>query len=61
MTSCGKRKGAGRPVGSTKPGGRSIVFPVRLNDEERDKAKLIGNGNASAGLRLALAKYNIKI
>jgi hypothetical protein len=56
MTSGGKRKGAGRPVGSTRPG-RTVTLPVRITPEQRAKAKRIGGGNASEGLRIALDAF----
>lgn len=53
----GKREGAGRKPGSSKPDSRRQLVAVRLSDEERAKAETIGEGNASAGLRKALAKF----
>jgi len=60
MTSGGKRKGAGRPVGSTKPDRRDKTLLVRLNQAEREKAERIGGGNASAGLRMTLDRFEEK-
>lgn len=53
----GARPGAGRKPGSTKPESRRQLVAVRLSSDERAKAEMIGNGNASAGLRTALASY----
>ena len=56
MTRGGARPGAGRPQGTKNktPGLPTAVF-VRLTEAELDKAKALGNGNASAGMRAALA------
>ena len=55
----GKRPGAGRPAGSTKPDSRKRQVNVRLSDEETVKAERLGGGNASAGLREALRRARI--
>ena len=54
MTHGGARPGAGRKPGK-KPSTRSAGLYVRLTDEELGKAKALGAGNASAGVRAALA------
>ena len=56
----GARPGSGRPVGTVKPESKRQLVAVRLSDEERAKAETIGEGNASAGLRKALARYRSK-
>jgi len=53
----GTRKGAGRPAGSTTTE-RTEKLMVRLTPEERAKAEDIGKGNASEGLRIALAAFS---
>lgn len=53
----GKRPGAGRPAGTTKPGSRTSLVAVRLTDEERACAEKIGNGSTSAGIRRALNAF----
>ena len=45
----GKRPGAGRP----KVEGR--FMQLRLSDQEIERAKLLGDGNVSLGVRRALA------
>ena len=57
MSKGGKREGAGRPTGSSigKPKTEMVAF--RCTPEEKVKAEKIGNGNASKGLRRALAAY----
>lgn len=51
----GPRPGAGRPLGSRDPSAahrkRRMVL---LSDEEYAQAKALGDGNLSAGLRVAL-------
>jgi hypothetical protein len=54
MTAGGKRPGAGRPLGTTKPSSKRRQINIRLTEEELAKAERIGRGNASAGLRAAL-------
>lgn len=56
MTAGGRRKGAGRPVGSTRDK-RAILLNVRVTPSQRAKAKRIGGGNASGGLRRALEAF----
>lgn len=51
----GPRKGAGRKLGSTRSE-RTEKLMVRLTPHERAKAELIGEGNASKGLRKALSE-----
>ena len=52
----GIRPGAGRKTGSTKPTARRAGIFVRLSEAELEQARAIGDGNASAGVRAALAK-----
>lgn len=52
----GPRKGAGRPAGSTTTE-RTEKLMVRLTQEDRAKAEAIGEGNASAGIRIALSAF----
>lgn len=56
----GKRAGAGRPLGSTKPATTVQLVAVRLADAERLKAADIGQGNISAGIRLAIKSYDVR-
>ena len=53
----GTRPGAGRKTGSTKPATRRVGIFVRLSEAELAQARAIGEGNASAGVRQALAKF----
>jgi len=48
------RRAPGRPKGSTDPNARRRNVAVRLSDEEIAKARMLGNGNASLGMRIAL-------
>lgn len=58
MTWGGKRKGAGRPFGSTKLKDKlSENLLVRVTPSQREKAEKIGAGNASEGLRKALDAF----
>ena len=52
----GTRPGAGRKTGSTKTTARRVWIFVRLSEAELAQARAIGKGNASAGVRAALAK-----
>lgn len=62
MTRGGKRKGAGRPVGSTKLKDKlSENLLVRVTPSQRVKAERIGGGNASEGVRVALDAYRIAV
>jgi hypothetical protein len=54
----GIRPGAGRKTGSTKPTARRVGIFVRLSEAELEQARAIGEGNASAGVRQALAFFN---
>jgi hypothetical protein len=54
----GTRPGAGRKTGSTKPTARRVGIFVRLSKAELEQARAIGEGNASAGVRQALAFFN---
>ncbi len=56
----GKREGAGRPLGTTKPDTTLQLVAVRLADAERLKAADIGHGNISAGIRMAIQAYKGK-
>jgi hypothetical protein len=49
----GKREGAGRPA--LEGGGRKTA--VRLDEKTIEKAKAVGQGNLSLGLRLIVAAY----
>ena len=51
----GAREGAGRKPGWRKPGAKRIIVNVKLSEAERDLAVELGAGNASAGIRRALA------
>lgn len=57
----GARAGAGRPkfedIGLTA---KTKAITVRLTDEEKDRAEIIGEGSVSAGIRLAINSYNPK-
>ena len=54
MNHGGKRPGAGRPKGSTKAGSKTEVLMIRVTPAQKAKALELGDGNASAGIRLAL-------
>jgi hypothetical protein len=59
----GFREGAGRKSFSDKGTGeiaKTSVVNVRLTDDEKEHAVLIGDGSASAGIRLALSAYKLK-
>lgn len=51
----GARPGAGRKPGSRLATARRHLLAVKVNDQERDLALTLGLGNASAGVRKALA------
>lgn len=54
----GPRPGAGR-----KPDPNAAhrkLRPILLNDEELERAKVIGDGNASLGVRRALDRHKIE-
>jgi len=55
----GARPGAGRPKGSTDPDARRHQVNVRLSDAEIAKALMLGNGNASLGMRIALQRHGL--
>ena len=55
----GKRKGAGRPQGSSIGEPKTVTVAFRCTQAEKGKAEKIGNGNASKGLRRALEVYAI--
>ena len=55
----GAREGAGRKPGSIKTDARRLMVNVKLSPEERDLALAIGNGNASEGIRRALASHKL--
>ena len=54
MNHGGKRPGAGRPKGSTKPGSKTELLMIRVTPQQKAKALKLGDGNASAGIRIAL-------
>jgi hypothetical protein len=58
MTHGGPRPGAGRKPGYRKPNGRKNLVAVRLDDGELETATTLGDGNASAGIRSALARFS---
>lgn len=55
----GKRKGAGRPKGASIGETKTETVAFRCTLEEKEKAEKIGKGNASQGIRRALATYEI--
>jgi len=55
----GARPGAGRPKGSTDPDARRHQVNVRLSDAELAKARMLGNGNSSLGMRIALQRHGL--
>lgn len=57
----GIRPGAGRKAGSVKPGTKRSMVNVKLTEEEKALALAIGEGNASEGVRRALAAQKIKL
>ena len=56
----GLREGAGRKPFADREVVKTSVVNVRLTDDEKEHAILIGNGTASAGIRLALSAYKLK-
>lgn len=60
MTRGGLRKGAGRPAGTTRPD-QDPKEPMTLRMERslRQKAREIGAGNESEGIRRALRAFKI--
>lgn len=56
MSAGGARTGAGRKVGYRKPGARRHLLTVKVSEEERALALALGDGNASDGVRVALAQ-----
>jgi hypothetical protein len=56
----GPRPGAGRKPGSVKPGTKRSMINVKLTEEEKSLALAIGEGNASEGVRRALAAQKSK-
>jgi hypothetical protein len=50
----GARPGAGRKTGYRKPSARRVNVNVRLDAAELARAKALGDGNASEGIRRAL-------
>lgn len=60
MSRGGKRPGAGRKIGYRSPAARTRQVNVKLTEDELKKARAIGEGNASVGLRVALNSYDIK-
>jgi hypothetical protein len=59
MSKGGKRKGAGRPIGSSIGEQKTVLVAFRCTPAEKAKAEKIGNGNASKGLRRVLEEYAI--
>lgn len=59
MTSGGKRKGAGRPKGSTAPEDtrKTYMLCVRLTEREYGLVKQHGMGNVSVGVRRVIASF----
>jgi len=59
MTRGGPRPNTGRKPGHIKPASerKDQITSIWCTEAERDKARRIGEGNISAGLRLALASY----
>lgn len=54
----GPRPGAGRPPGPHPDAAHRVRRMIMLNDAELDQARTLGDGNISAGVRLALALAN---
>ncbi len=54
----GARPGAGRKPGPDPNAAHRVRRMIMLSDEELDKARTLGDGNISAGVRLALALSN---
>ena len=54
----GARPGAGRKPGPDPNAAHRVRRMIMLSDEELDKARTLGDGNISAGVRLALALAN---
>ena len=54
----GARPGAGRQRGADPNAAHRVRRMIMLSDEELDKARTLGDGNISAGVRLALALGN---
>ena len=59
MSKGGARKGAGRPKGASDGEPKTGFVAFRCTPAEKSKAEKIGNGNASKGIRRALAMYEI--
>jgi hypothetical protein len=55
----GARDGAGRKPGSMKQDARRAMINVKLTPEEKALALAIGEGNASEGIRRALASHKL--
>jgi len=51
----GARPGAGRKLGNGKPDAKSALLVCKVTTDEKDFARQLGNGNASEGVRRALA------
>jgi len=54
MSDTTPRRAPGRPKGTTDPDARRKIVAVRLSNEELAKARMLGSGNASLGMRIAL-------
>jgi hypothetical protein len=55
----GAREGAGRKPGSVKSDAKREAINVKLTQEEKVLALAIGDGNASEGIRRALASHKL--
>lgn len=51
----GARAGAGRKLGYQKPEAKRELLVVKVTADEKDLARKLGDGNASEGVRRALA------
>lgn len=60
MSRGGPRKGAGRPAGTTQPDpDPKEPMTLRMERSLRQKARNIGDGNESEGIRRALRAFKI--
>ena len=51
----GARPGAGRKLGYRSPDAKRVMIVVKVTADEKEFARQLGNGNASEGVRRALA------
>ena len=51
----GARTGAGRKLGYRSPDAKRVMIVVKVSADEKEFARTLGDGNASAGVRRALA------